>query len=85
MAPQVLHADAGVFTWDDFLSPAECEHLIELAKPRLSRSQVVAGGEGVEHAIRTSSGAAFSRGEDEVLKGAARRVRVDPLVRGASP
>jgi hypothetical protein len=36
----------------------------------LMRACCCLAGEGVRHAVRTSSGAAFSRGEDEVVKGA---------------
>lgn len=52
------------------LSDEECDQLIALATPRLSRSLTVAtqtGGEEV-HADRTSQGMFFQRGESELLK-----------------
>lgn len=76
---QVLDVDAGIFVYPNFLSAEECEHLIAAAAPRLSRSSVVetqhnGTGVGVEHAIRTSSGAAFKRGEDEVIAAVEERI-----------
>ncbi|MBH1964256.1 MAG: 2OG-Fe(II) oxygenase [Comamonadaceae bacterium] len=52
------------------LSDEECDQLIALATPRLSRSLTVAtqtGGEEV-HADRTSQGMFFQRGESELVK-----------------
>lgn len=53
----------------DLLSPAECQGLIEAARPRLSRSLTVSvktGGEE-ENADRTSQGMFFERGESELI------------------
>jgi prolyl 4-hydroxylase len=48
----------------NFLSVAECEELIALAGPQLTRSEVVeeASGSGQVHEARTSQGMAFARG-----------------------
>ncbi len=48
----------------NFLTAAECEELIALAGPQLTRSEVVeeAGGSGQVHEARTSQGMAFARG-----------------------
>ncbi len=53
----------------DLLSGAECDALIELARPRLSRSETVVnrtGGSEV-NAARTSQGMFFSRGEGDLV------------------
>ena len=50
----------------------ECDHLIELAKPRMKRSGVVdtdTGGSTIDN-VRTSSGTFFKRKEDAVIEGA---------------
>jgi prolyl 4-hydroxylase len=59
-----------VIVFGGLLSDAECEQLIELAKPRLARSLTVAtktGGEEV-NADRTSNGMFFQRGENELVR-----------------
>lgn len=53
----------------DFLSPEECQALIEAAQPRMARSLTVeteTGGQAVND-DRTSSGMFFRRGENEVV------------------
>lgn len=53
----------------NLLTEAECEALIELARPRLSRSETVVnrtGGSEV-NAARTSQGMFFARGEGELV------------------
>lgn len=51
------------------LSDAECDGLIELARPRLSRSETVVNRTGASevNAARTSQGMFFSRGEGELV------------------
>uniref|UniRef100_A0A0E0GHA0 procollagen-proline 4-dioxygenase n=2 Tax=Oryza TaxID=4527 RepID=A0A0E0GHA0_ORYNI len=59
-----------VFLYEGFLSDAECEHLIALAKQgRMERSTVVNGksGESVMSKTRTSSGMFLIRKQDEVV------------------
>jgi prolyl 4-hydroxylase len=59
-----------VIVFGSLLSDAECEQLIEQAKPRLARSLTVAtktGGEEV-NADRTSNGMFFQRGESELIR-----------------
>jgi prolyl 4-hydroxylase len=54
----------------DFLSRDECQQLIELARPRMTRSQTVVnatGGSEVNEA-RTSQGMFFGRGEDPLCQ-----------------
>lgn len=63
----LLHPRVVVFA--DLASPQECEELMNLARPRLSRSQTVVhetGGSEVNDA-RTSEGMFFSRGENELV------------------
>ncbi|MBE7939804.1 MULTISPECIES: 2OG-Fe(II) oxygenase [Ramlibacter] len=59
-----------VVVFGGLLSEAECEQLIALAKPRMSRSLTVStqtGGEEV-NADRTSNGMFFQRGENELVR-----------------
>ncbi len=55
---EILSWHPRVFLIHNFLSPAECDHLIELAKPELARSTVVDENAqtGKVHNSRTSSG-----------------------------
>jgi prolyl 4-hydroxylase len=59
-----------VVVFGGLLTDAECEALIELAKPRLARSLTVAtktGGEEIND-DRTSNGMFFQRGENELVR-----------------
>lgn len=58
-----------IVVFRDLLSDAECDALIELARPRLSRSETVVNrtGESEVNAARTSQGMFFSRGEGELV------------------
>ena len=63
-------ADPRIIVFGDLLSDAECEALIEAARPRMARSMTVAtktGGEEV-NADRTSNGMFFARGENDVVQ-----------------
>ncbi|MGH6627000.1 MAG: 2OG-Fe(II) oxygenase [Burkholderiaceae bacterium] len=63
-------ASPRIVVFGNLLSDAECDALIEAAKPRLSRSLTVAtktGGEEV-NADRTSEGMFFARGENLIVK-----------------
>lgn len=53
----------------NLLTEAECDELIELARPRLSRSETVVNrtGESEVNAARTSQGMFFTRGEGELV------------------
>jgi len=62
--------DPRVVVFGGLLSDAECDALIELAKPRLARSLTVAaktGGEEI-NADRTSNGMFFQRGENDLVR-----------------
>ena len=59
-----------VMVFANLLSPAECEALMDAARPRLSRSFTVdtqTGGEEL-HPDRTSQGMFFTRSENEVVQ-----------------
>lgn len=65
-----------VVVFGALLSAAECEQLIELARPRLARSQTVqqATGGSEVNAARTSRGMFFQRGENEAVARIERRI-----------
>jgi prolyl 4-hydroxylase len=58
-----------IVLFGNVLSADECDELIELSKPKLTRSEVVnsVGGDHVVDEARTSYGAAFQRGETPLL------------------
>ena len=58
------------------LSDAECDALIDLARPRLSRSETVVNHSGASevNAARTSQGMFFSRGEGELVSAIEERI-----------
>ena len=58
------------------LTPAECEALVELAAPRLARSETVqtATGGSEVNAARTSDGMFFARGETPMIERIERRI-----------
>ena len=65
-----------VVVFGNFLSHAECDALVERARPRLSRSETVdtsTGGSEVNIA-RTSDGMFFARGETGVVEQVERRI-----------
>ncbi|GIL89928.1 hypothetical protein Vretimale_17939 [Volvox reticuliferus] len=57
------------FVYHNFLTEAECDHLVMLGTQRVSRSLVVDSktGQSKLDDIRTSYGAAFGRGEDPII------------------
>ncbi len=70
----IQHPRIAVFR--DLLSDAECDALIELARPRLSRSETVVNrtGQSEVNAARTSQGMFFSRGEGELVSAIEARI-----------
>ena len=73
---EVLHEEARIFMFHNFLTEEECDHLISLAKPKLSRSGVVADDEGHSKIsdIRTSNGMFLQRDQDHVVSEIERRI-----------
>ena len=51
-----VHVNPPIYIVEDFLSPAECEHIIKISEPKLEKSHVVdrVTGQGVTHPSRTS-------------------------------
>lgn len=70
----VQHPRIAVFR--NLLSDAECDALIELARPRLSRSETVVNrtGQSEVNAARTSQGMFFSRGEGGLVNAIESRI-----------
>jgi prolyl 4-hydroxylase len=69
-------AEPNIVVLGDFLSPEECDGLIEGAKPRMARSLTVAtktGGEEL-NADRTSNGMFYARAENELIARIERRL-----------
>ncbi|KAL8515464.1 hypothetical protein ACS0TY_014235 [Phlomoides rotata] len=59
------------FLYEGFLTDAECNHLISMAKSELKRSEVADNdsGEGKLSEVRTSSGMFISKGQDPIIAG----------------
>mmetsp|Transcript_35089 Transcript_35089/g.99514 ORF Transcript_35089/g.99514 Transcript_35089/m.99514 type:complete len:348 (-) Transcript_35089:159-1202(-) len=79
---EVVSWEPRAFVYHGFLSGEECEHLINLAKPRITRSGVVNTETGGSHLdkVRTSSGMFFRRGETEVIKGIEQKIAAWTLI-----
>jgi hypothetical protein len=59
----------------NFLSTAECDHLMDLAKRQLEPSTVVAdGGKSVASDIRTSAGMFLGKGQDKIVSAIEERI-----------
>lgn len=58
-----------ISVFENFMSFEECELLMDLAAPKLIRSRTISeDGKGfVEHDVRTSKGAGFTRGENDFI------------------
>jgi prolyl 4-hydroxylase len=68
--------------YHNFLTPEECAHLIDLARPAMERSSVVdnASGKSVDSEIRTSAGMFFRRGQDDVIRAIEDRIAAFSMV-----
>ncbi|KAG1660221.1 hypothetical protein FOA52_005090 [Chlamydomonas sp. UWO 241] len=64
------------FLFHNFLTVAECDHLVDIGTKRVERSLVVDAKTGSSRLddIRTSFGAAFGRGEDSVIAGVEEKI-----------
>jgi prolyl 4-hydroxylase len=51
---------------EDFLQPGEADHMIEIAKPKMTRSRVI--GDAQHSEARTSSSAYLERSQDNIVK-----------------
>lgn len=59
-----------ITVFENFMSFDECELLMDMAEPRLTRSKTMnkEGTNFIEHEVRTSSGAAFPKGENDFIE-----------------
>jgi prolyl 4-hydroxylase len=72
---KVLSWTPRIFLIENFLTPAECDHLIAHARPELKRSTVVSAVvDGEIHEGRTSKGMFYARNADLIIKGIERRI-----------
>jgi len=64
------------FLLKGFLSPEECDHIINIAKPMMTKSGVVDNetGKSKESDVRTSTGTFFDKGHDEIIQRIEKRV-----------
>ncbi|EFJ50018.1 hypothetical protein VOLCADRAFT_89416 [Volvox carteri f. nagariensis] len=62
------------FVYHQFLTPAECDHLIELATPKLERSMVVGTDSDLIDDIRTSFSASIMYGETSIVSSIEERI-----------
>lgn len=64
------------YLFKNFLTPEECDYLIDLAEEELEDATVVEGttGESVKSEVRTSTAMSFSRGQDEVISRVEKRI-----------
>lgn len=73
---EVISWEPRAFVYHNFLSKAECEHLMNLAKPHMKKSTVVdnATGKSKDSRVRTSSGTFLSRGGDKIIQNIEKRI-----------
>ncbi|KAK8580794.1 hypothetical protein V6N13_143853 [Hibiscus sabdariffa] len=73
---EVLSWEPRAFIYHNFLSKEECEHLINIAKPRMAKSTVVDSktGKSKDSRVRTSSGMFLRRGQDRIIRDIEKRI-----------
>ncbi|KAH8939417.1 hypothetical protein BDL97_15G036000 [Sphagnum fallax] len=73
---EVLSWEPRAFLYHKFLTPEECTHLIDLAKPSMIKSTVVdsATGKSKDSRVRTSSGTFLTRGQDKIIQTIEQRI-----------
>ncbi|XVE87488.1 hypothetical protein DITRI_Ditri18aG0121400 [Diplodiscus trichospermus] len=73
---EVISWEPRAFIYHNFLSKAECEYLIELAKPHMEKSSVVDNetGKRKDSRVRTSSGTFLARGRDKTIRTIEKRI-----------
>lgn len=73
---EVLSWDPRIFLFHHFLSEDECTALVDVARPRMTRSGVsnAVTGAGETSDIRTSSGMFFARGEIPAVRAVEKRI-----------
>ncbi|XP_044511621.1 probable prolyl 4-hydroxylase 3 [Mangifera indica] len=73
---EVISWEPRAFVYHNFLSKAECDYLINLAKPHMAKSTVVDSktGRSKDSRVRTSSGMFLRRGQDRVIQNIEKRI-----------
>ncbi|GAA0157505.1 protein modifying enzyme [Lithospermum erythrorhizon] len=73
---EVISFEPRASVYHNFLSKEECEHLINISKPHMFRSAVVASATGrvTDSEVRTSSGTFLGRGRDEIVRNIEKRI-----------
>ncbi|KAL3641030.1 putative prolyl 4-hydroxylase 3 [Castilleja foliolosa] len=66
---EIVSWEPRVFIYHNFLSKEECEYLINVAKPHMTKSTVIDDETGgtMDSEVRTSTGMFLKRGRDEVI------------------
>ncbi|CAM8921757.1 unnamed protein product [Rhodiola kirilowii] len=73
---EVISWEPRAIIYHNFLSKAECEHLINISEPHLEKSSVVdqRTGKGVDSRSRTSYGTFIGRHRDEIVSTVEKRI-----------
>ncbi|XP_057723497.1 probable prolyl 4-hydroxylase 10 [Arachis stenosperma] len=73
---EVVSWEPRAFIYHNFLTKAECEYLINIAKPNMHKSSVVDSttGKSKDSRVRTSSGTFLARGRDKVVRNIEKRI-----------
>ncbi|AET03713.1 putative procollagen-proline dioxygenase [Medicago truncatula] len=73
---QIISWEPRAFLYHNFLTKEECEHLINIAKPSMHKSEVIdeKTGKSLNSSIRTSSGTFLDREGDEIVSNIEKRI-----------
>ncbi|KAL5778276.1 hypothetical protein ACOSP7_011202 [Xanthoceras sorbifolium] len=73
---EIIAWEPRAFVYHNFLSKEECEYLINLATPHMTKSTVVDSktGQSVDSRVRTSSGMFLRRGQDKMIRNIEKRI-----------
>ncbi|KAL5780767.1 hypothetical protein ACOSQ2_011504 [Xanthoceras sorbifolium] len=73
---EIVAWEPRAFVYHNFLSKEECEYLINLATPHMTKSTVVDSktGQSVDSRVRTSSGMFLRRGQDKMIRNIEKRI-----------
>ncbi|KAJ4700598.1 Prolyl 4-hydroxylase alpha-like protein [Melia azedarach] len=73
---EIVSWEPRAFIYHNFLSKAECEYLIDLAKPHMVKSTVVDSktGQSKDSRVRTSSGMFLRREQDKIIRNIEKRI-----------
>jgi prolyl 4-hydroxylase len=69
-----VHADPLVHIYNDYLSAEECDHIVELARPRLERSAVASEGQRKISDVRTNDCTFLAHACDPIVNDVVRRI-----------